>query len=324
MKTLTFSAPHSARLDQLVAAHLDTSRSQACALIRGGHVQCGDRVVTKPAFKPESEATITITLPDEQPASAPLAVDFEVTVLYEDEHLLVVNKPAGVVIHEAASHKGPTLVDWLKLKGYRLSTLSGEERHGIVHRIDKETTGALVVAKTDTAHRSLSDQLVDRTMGRYYLAIIDCPLKENTIVDAPIGRHPTRRTKMTVRPGQRPAKSAFIKLAELSNNRELIAAKLFSGRTHQIRVHLQHLGRHIIGDGLYGYKGPEAKIEQLFLHARLLYLRHPVTGAPLEVEAPLHAPFKEALKTCKTEEPIDEILTAERLRAGFDAFLGVC
>ncbi|MCB4764151.1 MAG: RluA family pseudouridine synthase, partial [Sulfurovum sp.] len=180
-----------------------------------------------------------------------------------------------------------TLVDWLVQRGISLSTISGEERHGIVHRIDKETTGALVIAKNNKVHEKLSAQLQNKSMGRYYLALIDHPLKENTVVNKPIGRNSKNRLKMDVVPNGKEAKTAFVKLLETEYGTELIAAKLFTGRTHQIRVHLNTLGRHILGDNLYGFKSKRDKIPRVYLHAYLLYLTHPITGKIMEFIAPL-------------------------------------
>jgi len=200
---------------------------------------------------------------------------------------MVVNKPSGLVVHPAPSVKEATLVDWLVHKGVSLSTISGEERHGIVHRIDKDTTGALVIAKTNEAHQKLSEQLQDKSMGRYYLALIDYPLKDSGIVEKPIGRNPNNRLKMDVIQNGKEAKSAFYKLTETSKQIELIAIKLFTGRTHQIRVHLENLGRHILGDNLYGFKSKKDTIKRVYLHAYKLYMNHPTTGKEMEFVAPL-------------------------------------
>ncbi len=177
--------------------------------------------------------------------------------------MMVVNKPSGLVVHPAPSVKGATLVDWLVSKGVSLSNILGKERYGIVHRIDKNTTGALVVAKTNEAHEKLSFQLRNKSMGRYYLAVIDHPLKESCIVEKPIGRSRKNRYKMDVVNGGKDSKSAFYKLIQNDDNLELIVAKLFTGRTHQIRVHLKSLGRHILGDVLYGFKSKEDTIDRV-------------------------------------------------------------
>jgi len=225
----------------------------------------------------------------------------------------VINKPSGLVVHPAPSVKEPTLVDWLIHKGISLSTISGEERHGIVHRIDKETTGALVVAKDNKTHEKLSEQLQDKSMGRYYLALIDCPLKDDTIVDKPIGRNPKNRLKMDVVPHGKNAKTAFVKLAQTIYDVELVAAKLFTGRTHQIRVHLNTLGRHILGDNLYGFKTKRDKIARVNLHAYLLYLVHPHTGEKMEFVAPLFDDMTDYITKYFDQELVDKKINPETL-----------
>jgi 23S rRNA pseudouridine1911/1915/1917 synthase len=201
------------------------------------------------------------------------------------------------------------LVDWLKHKGIRLSTISGEERHGIVHRLDKGTTGVMVVAKNNETHEALSQQLQDRTMGRYYLAIIDIPLKDNIIVDKAIGRSSSNRLKMAVVEGAKESKTQFSKLYPSKDEKEeLIACKLYSGRTHQIRVHLESLGRGILGDHLYGFKSKEDKINEIFLHAYILYFVHPTTKQKMEFVAPIHESMKKHLEEKFDMEFINEAI----------------
>jgi len=300
-----FSATASGRLDKLLASHLDISRNQIEKLIKDGLVSVNDETITKGSFKIKEGDNVSYIFKEAEKRVAP-PIDFDVEILYEDEYLLVVNKPAGLVVHPAPSVKEPTLVDWLIHKGISLSTISGEERYGIVHRIDKETTGALVVAKDNKVHEALSSQLQDKSMGRYYLALIDHPLKENTIVDKPIGRNPKNRLKMDVVPDGRNAKTAFVKLLTSPHNVELIAAKLFTGRTHQIRVHLNTLGRHILGDDLYGFKSKRDKISRVNLHAYLLYLVHPVSGERMEFVAPLFDDMKMYISKNFDQGEVDE------------------
>ena len=286
MKNEKFISQSLGRLDKTLTNELNVSRNQVEKLIKDGLVSVNAKVITKTSFKVVEGDEVAYTFKEaEKRVVSP--IDFDVEILYEDEHLLIVNKPSGLVVHPAPSVKEPTLVDWLIHKGISLSTISGEERHGIVHRIDKETTGALVVAKTNEAHEKLSAQLQDKSMGRYYLALIDCPLKDDTLVDKPIGRNPKNRLKMDVVDHGKSAKTAFVKLAQTAHGVELVAAKLFTGRTHQIRVHLNTLGRHILGDDLYGFKTKRDKIQRVNLHAYLLYLVHPQTGEKMEFIAPL-------------------------------------
>jgi 23S rRNA pseudouridine1911/1915/1917 synthase len=277
----------SGRVDKVLASHLGHSRNQIEKMIRAGQVTLEGETILKPGYKIEQGAVIGYHFV-EAPRREEKAIDFDVDILYEDEDILVVNKPAGLVVHPAPSVKEPTLVDWLVQRGISLSTLSGEERHGIVHRIDKDTTGALVVAKNNAAHRNLSEQLQNKSMGRYYLAVIDQPLKESREVSAPIARNPKNRLKMAVVEGGRAAKTQFVTLTtSRQQGTSLIAAKLFTGRTHQIRVHLGALSRHILGDNLYGIKSKQGKIGRIFLHAYVLYLTHPIRGDNLEIVAPL-------------------------------------
>ena len=300
-----FRSIHSGRLDKILSSELDVSRNQVEKLVKEGLVCVDNKVITKTSFKVMPGDEITYTLIEAEKRVAP-PIDFDVEVLYEDDYLLVVNKPSGLVVHPAPSVKEPTLVDWLIHKGISLSTISGEERHGIVHRIDKETTGALVVAKDNKTHESLSNQLQDKSMGRYYLALIDCPLKEDTVVDKPIGRNPKNRLMMSVVQEGKTAKTAFVKLLTSPYKVELIAAKLFTGRTHQIRAHLNTLGRHILGDDLYGFKTKRDKISRVNLHAYLLYLVHPESGEKMEFVAPLFDDMKLYLSKNFDQSDVDE------------------
>ena len=313
----TFNTTTAGRIDKILALELDVSRNQVEKLVKDGLVSVNEKTITKTSFKVlEGDAIAYAFKEAEKRVVAP--VDFDVEILYEDDYLLVVNKPSGLVVHPAPSVKEATLVDWLIQKGISLSTISGEERHGIVHRIDKETTGALVVAKTNAAHEKLSLQLQDKSMGRYYLALIDCPLKDDTAVDKPIGRNPKNRLKMDVVPHGKSAKTAFIKLAQTPYDIELIAAKLFTGRTHQIRVHLNTLGRHILGDDLYGFKTKRDKIARVNLHAYLLYLVHPHTGEKMEFVAPLFDDMKTYISKYFDQDLVDEKINPETLGTYFN------
>jgi len=274
------------RIDKILSELLDVSRNQIEKLIRDGLVEVNGKTVTKTSHKLALGDEVRYRFLEAKKRE-PAVVDFDVEILYEDDDLMVVNKPSGLVVHPAASVKEPTLVDWLIHRGISLSTISGEERHGIVHRIDKETTGALVIAKNNEAHQKLSEQLQDKSMGRYYLALIDCPLKDNITINKPIGRNPKNRLKMDTVEGGKEAKTSFVKLAEGRGDTELIVAKLYTGRTHQIRVHLATLGRHILGDSLYGYQSKSYKVERVNLHAYQLYLIHPRTGEKMQFIAPL-------------------------------------
>jgi 23S rRNA pseudouridine1911/1915/1917 synthase len=293
------------RLDKILSEEIKESRNQVEQLIKGGLVTVNGEVILKTGYKLAVGDEVDYTFKEIEPKGVK-EVDFDVEVIYEDSDILVVNKPAGLVVHPAPSVKGATLVDWLVQRGISLSTIAGEERHGIVHRIDKDTTGALVVAKNNEAHIKLSDQLRDKSMGRYYLALIDYPLKASGIVEKPIGRSRNNRFKMGIVPNGKMAKSALYKLLKSDTNVELIAIKLFTGRTHQIRVHLNSLGRHILGDVLYGFKSKKDTIERVLLHAYKLYLIHPTTGERMEFVAPLFPDMQDYIYRNFNQGEIDE------------------
>jgi 23S rRNA pseudouridine1911/1915/1917 synthase len=273
-----FIADEATRLDKFLTTKLKENRNQIAQLIKKGFVEVSNKKSAKSGMKLQIGQVVTVVLPKIVP-EAPLEVDFEIEVVYEDDYLMVISKPSGVIVHGAPSVKEATLVDWLKKKNISLSTISGEERHGIVHRLDKGTSGLIVIAKTNEAHINLSKQLETKTMGRYYLAFIDIPLKDDLSISETIGRSQNNRLKMGVIPNGKFSKTSFIKL-KLSNNEkyELIAAKLFTGRTHQIRVHLESINRHILGDSLYGFQGKLDKIKRVYLHAYNLYFIHPISG----------------------------------------------
>ncbi len=306
--TEVLTADRSERLDRFLHRHIGGSRNQVEQLIKKGFVEVGGRTVRKAGYKVSPAEKIRYTIPEEPDYEAQ-AVDFDVPVIYEDDDILVINKPSGLVVHPAPSVKEPTLVDWLKAKGINLSTISGEERHGIVHRLDKETSGAMVVAKNNAAHEKLSAQLQEKSMGRYYIALVDLPLKASGIVEGPIGRNPANRLKMGIVSGGKAARTRFEKLLESEKERyELIGAKLYTGRTHQIRVHLASLNRHIVGDGLYGFKSKNNIIQRILLHAYILYLDHPKTGETMQFTAPIPRDMREVLESLFEKEKLDEIL----------------
>lgn len=218
-------AQYSERLDVFLSSQLEISRNQISSLIKSAAVRVDGAVQTKPGYKLSAGELVHIDYPAPAPQRMSAErLNFDVEILYEDEDLLVVNKPAGLTVHPAASVKEPTLVDWLKSRGYLLSTLGGELRAGIVHRLDKLTSGALLVAKNNAAHAALSAQLSDKSMGRIYLALIDLPLKEPCVIERPIARNPANRLKMGIVPDGRSAKSAFYEilsgaeLTELQNS----------------------------------------------------------------------------------------------------------
>jgi len=266
------------RLDTFLAHEIGQTRSQIAHLIKQKCVYVEDKLVTRPGVKLKIEQSVKVEFPEAKVEKA-LDVDFDVEIIYEDDDVLVINKPSGVTVHPAPSVKDATLVDWLKHKGVRLSTISGEERHGIVHRLDKGTSGTMVVAKNNEAHEFLSQQLQDKSMGRYYIAVINPALKDDvTTIESNIGRSANNRLKMANVETGKYAKTLFKQLGLSKDEKnQLIACKLFTGRTHQIRVHLESVNRHIIGDHIYAISPKEEKSERVLLHAYLIYFIHPTT-----------------------------------------------
>ena len=320
---MEFICQKAGRLDAIMSEALNVPRNQIEKLIKHVGVDVDGVKISKSSFKLLGGEKIVYDYVEASSDDIAYPVDFDVPILYEDDHMLVINKPPYVTVHGAPSVKEATLVDWLKLKNIRLSTLSGEERHGIVHRIDKETSGALVIAKSNEAHTELSKQLEDKSMGRYYLAIIEPPLRENMVIELPIGRNPNHRLKMAITNDGRYAKSALSKIAlSKDGKKELIAIKLFTGRTHQIRVHLQALSRQILGDGLYGFKSQNSTIPRVMLHAYVLYLIHPFTKEPLHIYAPLMDDFNETLRHYFRKEDYHENIEPDNIIGSFAAFNG--
>ncbi len=281
------------RLDKFLSEKLNVPRNQIQDLIKKNLVKVNTKIVKKGGIKLKIGDIIEYKTKTPE-IKKEFKVNFEIPILYEDEDLIVINKPPGIVVHPAPSVKEATVVDWLKEKGFNLSNIAGEERYGIVHRIDKETSGALVIAKNNKTHEFLSKQLKDKSMGRYYLFLLNHPIKEAICVNKPIARNPKNRIKMAVIKGGREAKTLFVPI-----EKNLTAAKLFTGRTHQIRVHLNSIGRYILGDTTYGKK--EQNIPRVMLHARELYLTHP-NGKKLSIIAPLFDDFKTLIKGIDNEK----------------------
>jgi 23S rRNA pseudouridine1911/1915/1917 synthase len=317
------------RLDKFLASNIDASRNQIEQLIKKEYVKVDGKIISKTGLKLKENQSVDVHFPEAElnPIKDEIFVkeslkDKNVEIIYEDNDILVINKPYNLTVHDAPSVKDATLVDWLKLNNISLSTLSGEERHGIVHRLDKGTSGVMVVAKTNEAHIGLSKQLEEKSMGRYYLAIIDTPLKDNIMINKPIGRNQNNRLKMSIEENGRNAKSAFCKVA-LSNkeNFELIVAKLYTGRTHQIRVHLSSINRHILGDNLYGFKGELNKINRFYLHAYYLYLIHPITNMQMCFKANLPNDMDKFLNTNFQGENINDKINENNIISYFNTFI---
>jgi len=309
------------RLDTFLASQIGQTRSQIAQLIKHDCVWIDKKQVSRPGVKLKVNQIIRVEFPEAKKAKA-LDVDFDVEILYEDDDVLVINKPSGVTVHPAPSVKEATLVDWLKHKGIRLSTISGEERHGIVHRLDKGTSGTMVVAKNNEAHEFLSKQLQDKSMGRYYIAAVTPPLKDDiTVIESNIGRSANNRLKMAcgLEHGKY-AKTMFKQLALSSDEKtQLIACKLFTGRTHQIRVHLESMNRHILGDHIYALSPKVEKSERILLHAYIIYFIHPTTKEKLYFKAEFDDVMKESIDKKFNLESINDIMEIDTIIHSFTA-----
>ena len=272
------------RLDAFLARSMEgMSRSAVQRLIEDGNVLRGGKRCRK-NDRLEPGDVLTVTLPEAKPVEiVPKEIPLE--IVYEDEDVAVINKPKGLVVHPAPGHTDDTLVNGLLYAmGDRLSGINGEMRPGIVHRIDKDTSGLLAIAKNDLAHAVLASQLKDHTMARTYEAIVCGNLKEDSgTVDAPIGRHPTDRKKMCVTARNSRNAVTHWEVVERFPGYTHIRCHLETGRTHQIRVHMAHIGHPLTGDFLYGTEDP-ALIGRAALHACTLKFRHPITGLPLSFE----------------------------------------
>lgn len=277
------------RLDVLLSRDGSLSRSRAAELIRQGAVTVNGKTETKPACKADPGAVIQLEMPELRPASVE-AQDIPLTVLYQDAHLAVVVKPQGMVVHPAAGNADGTLVNALLYHLDSLSGIGGEMRPGIVHRLDKDTSGLLLVAKDDQTHAALSEALSQRQMEKHYYAVVAGVMKEDAgVIDAPIGRSHTDRKKMAVVPDGRPSRTEW-KVARRWNDRTLLDIHLITGRTHQIRVHMSSIHHPVLGDPIYGHKNmPHAP--RLMLHAYSLAFTHPATGERMTFTAMPEACF---------------------------------
>ncbi|MBQ2384491.1 MAG: RluA family pseudouridine synthase [Oscillospiraceae bacterium] len=276
------------RLDAFLARAVpELTRSAAQRLIEEGQVRRNGRPGKKNDKLSVGDA-VEYTIPEPKETDI-VPTQMDLKIVYEDEDLLVIDKPKGLVVHPAAGHQDDTLVNGLLYAlGDDLSGINGELRPGIVHRIDKDTSGLLAVAKNDRAHTFLASQLKDHTMARTYEAIVCGSFREDSgTVDAPIGRHPSDRKKMTVT--ERNSKHAVTHWEVVRRYRGYthIRCRLETGRTHQIRVHMAHIGHPILGDTVYGRKKPELGQDSQVLHAGSLCFRHPKDGRPVLVFAPL-------------------------------------
>ena len=290
------------RIDALLARCVaDLTRSAAQKLLDGGEVSVNGKAVKK-NYKCVSGDVIEFSPPEVEDAEL-TPQDIPLDIVFEDGDVIVINKPRGMVVHPAAGHQDGTLVNALMhYCGDSLSGIGGEKRPGIVHRIDKDTSGLLIVAKNDLAHLGLSAQLSDRSLSRVYEAIVKGRLRDDCgTVDAPIGRHPTDRKRMAVtEKNSRPAVTHWEVIDRYGAYTHL-RCRLETGRTHQIRVHMAYINHPIAGDPVYGVKKPELGLTSQCLHARELTFTHPRTGEEMTFTTPLPEEFRKALARLRNQ-----------------------
>ena len=289
------------RLDVFVARRIpELTRSRVRRLINEGLVTVDDREVAKAALKLEAGQRVTVTVPPPEPLDLE-PEDIPLSIVYEDDDLLVVDKPAGLTVHPSPGHSRHTLVHAVLAHCPDLSGVGGAQRPGIVHRLDKDTSGLIIVAKNDKAHLSLARQLKERMVEKTYLALVEGRVKQaEGVIDAPIGRHPRHRKRMAVLERGSSARSrealTNYRLLREVKGRSFLEVWPETGRTHQIRVHLASIGHPIVGDPVYGRKRRGAvAVARQFLHAHRLVFQHPRTGERLELEAPLAEDLAQAL-----------------------------
>jgi 23S rRNA pseudouridine1911/1915/1917 synthase len=288
------------RLDRALAAiYPEHSRSFVARLIDDGRVAVDGRIVTKPSLRVSAGQHVDVDVPPPTAATA-VSQDLPLTILFEDDDLVVIDKPAGLVVHPAAGHSDGTLVNALLFHVRDLSGVGGELRPGIVHRLDKDTSGVMVIAKNDEAHRALTAAWNSDRVRKEYLALVyGTPAPARGTIDAPIGRDPRDRKRMAVVAGGRAAITEF-EVIEPLRYVSLVRCRLRSGRTHQIRVHMKHIGHPIVGDPLYSgpqWRGiPDKKVQKTItslqrqaLHAARITIPNPRSGAPMTFEAALPA-----------------------------------
>ena len=284
------------RLDHYLARlDLGLTRSRLRQLIAEGNVLVNG-VAVKPAHRVRPGDRVAVSVPPPRPSGV-VAQDIPIAVVYQDTELVVIDKPPGLPVHPGPGHPDHTLVNGLLALCPDIQGIGGEIRPGIVHRLDKDTSGLMVAAKTERAHHNLSQQIKDRAVEKGYLALTHgVPSPDSGVIDAPIGRDPRRRTRMAVTAGGRESRTGY-RLLERAGRYSLLELQLHTGRTHQARVHLAWLGHPLLGDAVYGKRSP--LLPRHFLHASRLAFAHPATGEPLEFSSSLPPDLEAALETAR-------------------------
>jgi 23S rRNA pseudouridine1911/1915/1917 synthase len=305
-KSIEYVVPqeeHGLRLDSFLAARrdLDLSRSQIQKLIATGAVLVNHQVLNKSGYRIKEGDNIHLIVPEPE-GDKLQPEDIPVKIVFADDHLLVVDKPAGMVVHPAPGHGAGTLVNALLYHHEQLAEVGENFRPGIVHRLDKDTSGLLIVAKSKIAYHRLVQQLKLRQVERIYLALVKGELSHETgLIVAPIGRHPVQRKKMAVTAGGKEARTRFI-VRERFSGYTLLEVKLETGRTHQIRVHLAYIGYPVVGDPQYGKGKNQLGLKRQALHAAKLCFYHPLTGHELYFTSPLPEDFQSAIRRIQVDK----------------------
>jgi 23S rRNA pseudouridine1911/1915/1917 synthase len=294
----TADAP-GARLDHTIMAHIGErlSRAQLQALIAAGAVTVNEKHV-KAGIKLKGGERVRLEIPRKAEAEQVQPESIALVVVYEDDDLAVIDKPAGMIVHPGVNNETGTLVSALLARWPQIAQMPVEEkRAGIVHRLDKDTSGLIVIAKQDAAHRRLTEQFQARTVEKRYLALLERrPQTDTGRIEAPIARDPNQRKRMAVVRGGRPAVTEFRVLEDdFSGDQALVEVQIFTGRTHQIRVHMAFIGCPVVGDTVYGFRKQRLRLKRHFLHAAALAFDHPRTGARLAFESPLPPGLKNVL-----------------------------
>lgn len=288
------------RLDKYISQRMvDKSRSYIQGLIEKEHVLVNGKI-KKSNYMVKAGDIIAVSIPDSEELNVK-PEDIPLDILYEDSDIIVVNKPQGMVVHPASGVYSGTLVNALLSHCKDLSGINGVMRPGIVHRIDKDTSGIIVIAKNDFAHNALAEQLKEHTMTRVYYALVEGIIKDDEgIIDAPLGRHPVEKIKISVVKNGKKAVTHY-KVIKRYKTHTLVECRLETGRTHQIRVHMAYIGHPVVGDPVYGYKKQRFKLNGQLLHAKKLGFVHPVTKQYMEFDSPLPEHFVKVLTILQNE-----------------------
>lgn len=296
IKLIVDSIEEAVRLDWYISKELnDISRSYVQKLIKNGNVKVNNKIIDSKKYKLNENDEIEIEIPEPEKLKLE-AEDIAIEIIYEDDDVLVVNKPQGMVVHPAPGHYSGTLVNALLYHSQSLSSINGIVRPGIVHRIDKDTSGLLMVAKNNKAHNFLAAQLKEHSINRVYYALVNGNIKTNSgTIDAPVGRHPVNRFKRAVVEKNGKRAVTHFRVLERYSGYTLVELKLETGRTHQIRVHMSYFGYPLVGDPLYGIKKKKFNLNGQMLHAKILGFIHPTTLEYMEFNSELPEYFQALL-----------------------------